>query len=72
MKRNADLLAPEVNNGAWLSNARFFHKGTSGQWADVLSADNWALYEAVKVERMGPALTEGMERGSAAGDPKAL
>jgi aryl sulfotransferase len=42
MKRNADQLAPEVNNSAWLSNARFFHKGTSGQWADVLSADNIA------------------------------
>lgn len=73
MKRNADQLAPEVNNGAWLSNSQFFHKGTSGQWHDVLSEGNLALYDATKVDRMGPLLTEWMEQGShISGDPKTL
>jgi aryl sulfotransferase len=62
MKRNADQLAPEVNNGAWLSNSQFFHKGTSGQWTDVLSKENLDLYDKIKVERMGPELTEWMEQ----------
>jgi aryl sulfotransferase len=62
MKRNADQLAPEVNNGAWLNNSQFFHKGTSGQWADVLSKENLDLYDQVKVDRMGPELTEWMEQ----------
>ena len=71
MKSNADMLAPEVNNGAWLNNSQFFHKGTSGQWSDALSAENLALYDEVKVERMGADLTEWMEQGSAIwGDPK--
>jgi aryl sulfotransferase len=73
MKRNADLLAPEVDNGAWQSNSQFFHKGTSGQWTDQLSTENLALYEEIKVDRMGPELTEWMEQGSHLwGDPKSL
>jgi len=67
MKRNADQLAPEVDNGAWHSNAQFFHKGTSGQWADVLSKESLDLYDKVKVARMGPELTEWMEQGSGSG-----
>jgi len=73
MKRNADLLAPESDNGAWLSNAQFFHKGTSGQWTEALSEENLALYEAVKLDRMGPGLTEWMEQGShLLADPKSM
>ena len=73
MKNNADMLAPEADNGAWHSNRQFFHKGTSGQWADVLSAENLAFYDEVKFERMGRTLTEWMEQGSSkASDPKSL
>jgi aryl sulfotransferase len=73
MKAKADMLAPESNNEAWLSNSRFFNKGTSGQWRDALTAENLALYDSLKVERMGPELTEWMEQGSRlAGDPKQL
>ena len=73
MKRNADMLAPEVDNGAWHSNSQFFHKGTSGQWADVLSQENLALYDQIKIDRMGPELSEWMEQGShAKGDPKSF
>jgi aryl sulfotransferase len=73
MKANADMLAPESDNKAWLSNSRFFNKGTSGQWNDVLSAENLDAYEKIKVERMGAELTEWMENGSGlTGDPKTL
>jgi aryl sulfotransferase len=67
MKRHADQLAPEVDNGAWRNNTQFFHKGTSGQWADVLSRDNLDFYDKVKVDRMGPELTVWMEQGSGSG-----
>jgi hypothetical protein len=64
MKRHADQLAPEVDNGAWHNNTQFFHKGTSGQWADVLSRENLDFYDKVKVDRMGLELTVWMEQGS--------
>ncbi|MCZ6502480.1 MAG: sulfotransferase domain-containing protein [Gammaproteobacteria bacterium] len=73
MKRNADLLAPEVDNAAWHSNSQFFHKGTTGQWTNVLSKENLEMYDRIKVDRMGPALTEWMEQGNLVrGDPKTI
>jgi hypothetical protein len=32
----------------WKDNARFFNKGTSGQWQGVLSDDSLALLDDVK------------------------
>jgi len=47
MKKNADRTAPDTNFRMWKDNARFFNKGTSGQWQGVLSADSLALLDRV-------------------------
>ncbi len=47
MKKNADRTAPDTNFKMWKDNARFFNKGTSGQWRGVLSADSLALLDRV-------------------------
>ncbi len=47
MKRNADRTAPDTNFKMWTDNARFFNKGTSGQWQGVLSAESLTLLDEV-------------------------
>ncbi len=47
MKKNADRTAPDTNFRMWKDNARFFNKGTSGQWQGVLSAESLALLDEV-------------------------
>ena len=47
MKKNADRMAPSTNFKMWKDNARFFNKGTSGQWQGVLSAESLALLDEV-------------------------
>lgn len=72
MKARADHLAPDVNFAMWQDNARFFNKGTSGQWRGVLSAESLARYEARKAE-LPAHLGAWLEQGSLSlGDPKAL
>ncbi len=66
MKRNADQIAPGADRGAWHDNARFFNKGTSGQWRDVLGEAELALYRAAIAERVSPALAEWLENGGPA------
>ena len=66
MKSRADQLAPDVTHNMWLDNAKFFNKGTSGQWRGVLSDENLALYEAKK-STQPDGLGEWLEKGSAGG-----
>ncbi len=47
MKKNANNLAPDTNYKMWKDNARFFHKGQSGQWRNLLSPESLALFEQV-------------------------
>ncbi len=47
MKKNADRTAPDTNFRMWKDNARFFNKGTSGQWRGVLSGESLALLDEV-------------------------
>jgi len=71
MKRNADRLAPGVDHKLWRDNARFFNKGTSGQWRDVLEPDAVARYRDVMNERYDPAMVRWMNEGARkSGDPK--
>jgi len=47
MKRNAAAVGPNQSENIWLDRERFFHKGTSGQWRDVIKTDeDHARYEA--------------------------
>ncbi len=40
MKQNAARTAPNAGQGHWHSDEAFFHRGTSGQWRDVLTTDH--------------------------------
>ena len=44
-ERVADIV-PETTKDLWHDNDRFFHKGTSGQWRDVIDADGVRRYAA--------------------------
>jgi hypothetical protein len=46
MRARASLLAPEVGQGFWRDDARFFHRGTSGQWRDLLGPADLVRYHA--------------------------
>jgi aryl sulfotransferase len=72
MKRNADRLAPDTDLGLWRDNAQFFHSGRLGQWRELLSPSNLALYEQISGERLDPKLKRWLESGARSGrDPKA-
>ena len=53
MRRQADLTVPGGSRQQWLDPARFFHKGISGQWRDLLSEDDVARY-AERVRSLAP------------------
>jgi aryl sulfotransferase len=63
MKAKADQLAPDVDWGAWADNARFFNKGTSGQWRDVLDEDDLMIYQDVLEKRLEPELAKWLQDG---------
>lgn len=46
MKARADTLAPETSISSWKSNAQFFHRGTCGQWRELLDDADRRRYAA--------------------------
>ena len=46
MRARADVTAPNANRGAWHDSARFFNRGTSGQWRTLLDAGGLDRYRA--------------------------
>jgi hypothetical protein len=73
MKRRADELAPGAHHGEWKTNADFFRMARLGQWREVLTAENQALYERVSQAIAPPPMKAWLEGGRrAAGDPKAI
>lgn len=45
MREQADSLAPNAELGLWRENREFFHRGSSGQWREVLTPADLELYE---------------------------
>ncbi len=72
MKEKASDNAPGAHLGEWSSDRDFFRKARKGEWRDVLSVENKALYESRAGELLEPALKAWLERGRAAVDPKAV
>jgi aryl sulfotransferase len=72
MKRDAELLLPEMALGFEGGAKRFIHKGTNGRWRDVLAPDELADYEKAVARAVEPACAAWLERGRAAGDPRSL
>jgi aryl sulfotransferase len=63
MRKNADVLAPRASHGMWRDNKRFFNKGTSGQWRDLLGEEELDLYRKVMERRLEPDLAAWLENG---------
>jgi aryl sulfotransferase len=68
MKRNADQLTPAVKENFWKDPDKFFHKGTNGQWHDVLGQQELDLYQRVMEEKLEPELANWLEHGRLAAD----
>ncbi|MGH2758282.1 MAG: sulfotransferase domain-containing protein [Actinomycetota bacterium] len=63
MKRRAVEVGPNTTEPIWQDTNRFFHRGTSGQWVDLLSEDDLRRYEN-KVKRLAsPELSEWLHQG---------
>jgi hypothetical protein len=56
MKARADELAPDSHNRIWRSNSDFFHRGTTGQWRELISPDDDARYERRVRELVAPEI----------------
>ena len=56
MKQHHNETAPNADQAIWHDASKFFNKGTSGQWRDVLSQECLDLYEAAKQEKLEPSL----------------
>jgi aryl sulfotransferase len=56
MRARADTLAPNVELGIWRDNARFFHRGGSGAWRDLLDEGDLARYHRRVAELADPDL----------------
>jgi hypothetical protein len=44
MKKNAERFAPGADRDQWIDTGRFFNKGESGQWRDVLGDEDVAAF----------------------------
>ena len=67
MKRDAELLGPEMNMIFEGGADRFLYKGTNDRWRDVLTTEDLALYEAAATRTLTPELKRWLERGAASG-----
>lgn len=68
MKSNAAGNAPGAHLGEWADSDKFFRKARQGEWRDVLSPENQALYEKISTERLSPDLKRWLENGQTPAD----
>jgi hypothetical protein len=54
MKQRAEDVAPNAHHKIWLSTNEFFHRGSSGQWHEILDDTALARYEQ-RVAALAPA-----------------
>jgi hypothetical protein len=62
MKANADRTTPSPNTDLWLNRQEFFHRGTSGQWRELLDDDDLARYDARVASLVAPDLAAWVHR----------
>ena len=71
MKAQADMTAPA--RGTWRDATRFFNRGVSGGWREVLTSEELALYDAAVRQSLDPVAARWMEHGTLkAGNPVRL
>ncbi len=54
MRARATQLAPNMDTGLWRDPTEFFHRGTNGQWRELLDAADLARYRARSSNRSCP------------------
>jgi aryl sulfotransferase len=70
MRRNHDQTVPNAGRGLWHDEGRFFNRGTSGQWRELLDHDDdLARYRRRVVELADPALAAWAHGGAAGRSP---
>lgn len=64
MKSKATQFIPGAKRDAWHDPVRFLHKGTSGQWKDVLTPETLAAFETKLAELLPPDRAKWLKQGS--------
>jgi hypothetical protein len=60
MRERADQLVPLSTHGLWKSNRQFFHRGTSGQWRQLLDSEGLKRYQSRVAELADPSLAKSV------------
>jgi hypothetical protein len=65
MKQNADRFAPGADRDVWRETRRFFNKGTSGQWHDVITREDDLLFRKTLDGLLDPEAARWLLEGGA-------
>ena len=63
MRSRAEQTAPNASRSIWRDADRFFNRGTSGQWRELLDADDLRRYEERVRELIDDELSRWVHRG---------
>lgn len=66
MRRNRDKTVPNAGRGLWHDEERFFNRGASGQWRELLDHEDLARYERRVARLAEPLLAAWVHGGRAA------
>jgi len=64
MKSKPEQFIPGATSDAWHDPSRFLHKGTSGQWKDVLSPESLDAFETKLASLLPPDRALWLKQGS--------
>ena len=62
MRAGADHIAPDTSHAIWQDNQQFFHRGTSGQWRELLDDEDLRRYDQRVAELADPELAGWLHR----------
>jgi hypothetical protein len=63
MRERATAVAPNTTEPIWVDSASFFHRGTSGQWRDLLDDDDLRRYAARVTELVASDFSHWVHQG---------
>jgi aryl sulfotransferase len=69
MRDRADSLAPDTTHKIWTDNRRFFNRGSTGQWRDILSDADLRRYDRSLSELAEPELVAWVQHETTAQRP---
>ena len=64
MKSKPEQFIPGANRDAWHDPSRFLHKGTSGQWKDVLSPETLDAFKTKLAALLPPDRAQWLKQGA--------